>query len=323
MKKNKKKIFSLIACACICITFLLSNGSFVNAQNSGSAEGAIGDMWNSSLGQPTQQSSGAGSGQLYKNIEMIPGANTRTDDFCTYMKQVVSFGFATIGILAMFMLCIGAYQYLMAAGNLSKVDSAKTTVASAALGLILGLASYIILQTIHPALVQCKLSGGAGGLGGAMRGTVTPGTSGIPGGSNTTGTVPPELKDRIALYDQYVKEAAAKYGVPENVIRAVIDKESSWDPNAIGRADPRDKGIMQINERWHPDYFANNDWQNPAGNIDYGASLLAKGYQATGSWEGAAGYFHRGPTNWNDSRGQAYSADFATRRQQYENSGYI
>lgn len=95
---------------------------------------------------------------LYKNQEKIPGASEQTDCFPTYLKQIINFGFATIGILAMFMIAFGAFQYLMAAGNLSKAESAKETIASAVGGLILGLCAWVILNTINPDLVSMSLS---------------------------------------------------------------------------------------------------------------------------------------------------------------------
>jgi hypothetical protein len=88
----------------------------------------------------------------YTNQEKIPGAAV-TSDFITYLKSIINFGFAIIGILALFMLIIGAYQYLMAAGS-GKAEGAKETISSALLGLILGLCAWIILYKINPDLVK-------------------------------------------------------------------------------------------------------------------------------------------------------------------------
>jgi hypothetical protein len=91
----------------------------------------------------------------YTNQEKIPGAATQQSEFIPYLKDIINFGFAVIGILALFMLIIGAYQYLMgaAAGN---VSGAKETIVSALLGLILGLCGYVILKTINPDLVSFR-----------------------------------------------------------------------------------------------------------------------------------------------------------------------
>ncbi|MFA6284978.1 MAG: pilin [Parcubacteria group bacterium] len=90
----------------------------------------------------------------YKNQEKIPGAEP-TSEFIQYLKDIINFGFAIIGILALFMLIIGAYQYLMAAGS-GKADAAKETISSAILGLILGLCAWIILNKINPDLVNLR-----------------------------------------------------------------------------------------------------------------------------------------------------------------------
>ncbi|MDP1846047.1 MAG: hypothetical protein Q8L09_04930, partial [Candidatus Moranbacteria bacterium] len=89
--------------------------------------------------------------QSYLNQEKIPGYD-QTFCFPDYMKQIINFGFATIGILALFMLAIGAYQYLMSAGNIGSAESAKATIGSALGGLILGLCAWLILNTINPDL---------------------------------------------------------------------------------------------------------------------------------------------------------------------------
>jgi len=90
----------------------------------------------------------------YQNQEKIPGAQP-TDKFVQYVQQVINFGFAIIGILALFMLVIGAYQYLMGAGA-GNVSGAKETIISALLGLILGLCGYVILSKINPDLVNFR-----------------------------------------------------------------------------------------------------------------------------------------------------------------------
>lgn len=121
MKKNRNKIFLVI----LVVLVFVSSWSLVLAQ--------------------------------LKNQEKIPGAQP-TQRFDQYLKDIVNFGFATIGILALWMIVIGAYQYLMAAGNIGKVDSAKETIGSAVFGLILGLCAWIILNKINPDLVNMNLS---------------------------------------------------------------------------------------------------------------------------------------------------------------------
>jgi hypothetical protein len=90
----------------------------------------------------------------YQNQEKIPGAEP-TSEFIPYLKSIITFGYNVIGILALFMLIIGAYQYLIAAGT-GNVSAAKETISSALLGLVLGLCAYIILYKINPDLVSLQ-----------------------------------------------------------------------------------------------------------------------------------------------------------------------
>jgi len=208
----------------------------------------------------------------YKNQEKIPGAEP-TDKFVQYMQDIISFGFAVIGILALFMIVIGAYQYLMAAGNIGKVESAKETIGSAVLGLILGLCAWIILLKINPDLVAFREPSGLSGT------QTTGGTNGqkTPPNTNATGEIPNSIKERMALYDPIVQKYAAQYGVDPNIARAIIEQESKWRPDVTNtnRDGSIDYGMMQINDRSHPGFINNNNWADPDANISYGIKYYA------------------------------------------------
>ncbi|MFA5926095.1 MAG: hypothetical protein WC831_04125 [Parcubacteria group bacterium] len=137
----------------------------------------------SAAATPESTAAGTPSSSSYLNQEKIPGFG-QTSDFPTYLKQIINFGFAVIGIMAMFMLMIGAYQYLMAAGNIAKEENAKTTVSSALSGLILGLIAYVLLQTINPDLVAFKLDALKIGSSGTSN---VSGTGSGGGGAGNTG----------------------------------------------------------------------------------------------------------------------------------------
>jgi soluble lytic murein transglycosylase-like protein len=53
----------------------------------------------------------------------------------------------------------------------------------------------------------------------------------------------PEGKDR-SRYDEYIRQAAALYQIPEELVRAVIRVESGFDPRALSRANAC--GLMQL-----------------------------------------------------------------------------
>ncbi len=111
------------------------------------------------------------------------------------------------------------------------------------------------------------------------------------------GRVIDELRLRIDLheyprdYAEYVERAAEDYGVPENILYAVIHTESSFRSDAVS---PKGAiGLMQL----MPDTY---DWicflrrkdaepapdlTDPAVNIDAGAYLLHYLYEKFSDWE--------------------------------------
>ncbi|MFN7088237.1 MAG: hypothetical protein ACK4NX_00210 [Candidatus Paceibacteria bacterium] len=73
-----------------------------------------------------------------------------------YVRYLFLFGLAIGGILAFAMIVVGGIQYAMSAGNVSQISDAKDRITQAILGLLLLLASYLILSTINPALVSLR-----------------------------------------------------------------------------------------------------------------------------------------------------------------------
>lgn len=73
----------------------------------------------------------------------------------------------------------------------------------------------------------------------------------VRGGSSSgarAGVVPfaPQDRDltRYSRYDDHIRQAAALYQIPEELVRAVIKVESDYDPRAISTAGAR--GLMQL-----------------------------------------------------------------------------
>jgi hypothetical protein len=232
----------------------------------------------------------------YENQENIPGASAKATDFITYMKQVIGFGYAVIGILAMFMLCIGAYQYLMAAGNLAKAESAKNTISSALLGLVLGVMSWVILYTINPDLVDLKgLTLTTLTFTSTGTTTTSSGSSGFTA-STTAIALNGTVEERVNSYSDIIKEASQKYGVPENIIKAMIDAESSGNPYAVSPKGAT--GLMQL----MPGTAAGlgvTDSRDPYQNIMGGTKYISQMYNSygSGSWENALWAYNAGPGN--------------------------
>jgi soluble lytic murein transglycosylase-like protein len=85
------------------------------------------------------------------------------------------------------------------------------------------------------------------------------------------------------MWDQEIADAAARYNVPEEWIRAVIETESSWNPNAYryeAKISDASYGLMQILGRtaiglgFTGDVY--HDLYDPAVNIELGTRDLAQ-----------------------------------------------
>lgn len=53
-----------------------------------------------------------------------------------------------------------------------------------------------------------------------------------------------ESPERFSRYDEYIRQAATLYQIPEELVRAVIRVESDFDPRAVSPANAR--GLMQL-----------------------------------------------------------------------------
>ena len=101
--------------------------------------------------------SAAAQVQLETGLPTIPGGQLQTgQELPSYINYLFIFGLGAITILALAQMMYGGIQYILAAGNVSKHEEAKNTIQQALLGLGLLLASYLLLRTINPDLVNLK-----------------------------------------------------------------------------------------------------------------------------------------------------------------------
>ncbi len=89
---------------------------------------------------------------------------------------------------------------------------------------------------------------------------------------------------------EYIKEYSELNNVPEDLVKAVIMKESSGNVNArndninkeTGEVDSTDYGLMQVNNKAHPEWFNGNKGclanENVKCNINAGTEILREGY---------------------------------------------
>ena len=89
-----------------------------------------------------------------------------------------------------------------------------------------------------------------------------------------------------------VKKASQKYGVPEELILAIIKQESSFNPQAYNKNKDgtEDRGLMQVNYQHNINLMKEYNVENPdqlydiALNIEIGTRILYENYKRFGNW---------------------------------------
>lgn len=76
--------------------------------------------------------------------------------FEEYVNRIYQFVTLIVGLLAVGMFMIGAFQYLTSAGNTSATAEAKKTMFSALAGIIIVISAFLILRVINIDLTQIR-----------------------------------------------------------------------------------------------------------------------------------------------------------------------
>lgn len=121
-----------------------------------------------------------------------------------------------------------------------------------------------------------------------------------PGGPRSTPVANPNVQipdfgknANKAQIGQMLDKASEKYGIPDNILKAVAWQESGWNSKALSFDGQHGKGVMQIDDRSH-EFARTPDVFDPAKNIDYGAEYLKSLYDKTGSWQEALKRYNGG-----------------------------
>ncbi|WP_145332098.1 lytic transglycosylase domain-containing protein [Paenibacillus xylanexedens] len=83
-------------------------------------------------------------------------------------------------------------------------------------------------------------------------------------------------------FESLISQASAKYGVPESLIKAVIDTESGFNPNVVSSAGA--KGLMQLMDGTAAGLGVSDSF-DPGQNIDAGTKYLSLQLQRFGGQE--------------------------------------
>jgi len=172
---NKKKAVSLLVLTSIVAVILFAFGNIAFGQN----------------GDPVLLTPPGGAPIDYQPLSPLPGAEniTTTEE---YLKTVFRTTIGIAAVLAVLMIVIGGLQY-MTSEAIGDKQSAKDKMTYAIWGLLLAIASVLILQTINPQLLELDfttekfilvpLSGGGNGSNGD--------DTGEPGNGDVIGPPPP------------------------------------------------------------------------------------------------------------------------------------
>lgn len=88
------------------------------------------------------------------NLPDVPGAPDPTGGIPQLIAFIYGFALWIVGVLVFLQITRAGVMWLLAAGNASKIGSAKSLMTNAIVGLIVLLSSVVILNTINPTLTQ-------------------------------------------------------------------------------------------------------------------------------------------------------------------------
>lgn len=170
MKKNTLKIYNL-AILILLIGFIIPFS--IKAEEEGNLDtpyydqvyesevggGEVVNTINTSNTDTSSSPNISDNGQItYELLEQsLPGIPNKTNDIGEYLGGIFSLAIGIASALAVLMIVIGGFKY-MTSEAVSYKTAAKTQIIDAVLGLVMVLASWLILNTINEDLVGFNLN---------------------------------------------------------------------------------------------------------------------------------------------------------------------
>lgn len=142
-----------------------------------------------------------------------------------------------------------------------------------------------------------------------------------------------ELRAQLAAslrWIEHIQEGAIRASVPVAVVWGIGSRESHWGlylkpRGPAGTGDHgHGRGLMQIDDRWHPSFTGGDQWKDPAENIAYGCEVLRDNVRmfraVLGSEDGlraAVAAYNCGPGNVRTALKRGFGVDAFTTGRNY------
>ncbi len=154
---------------------------------------------------------GTGAAEGLQAVGEAGGIASGTTDLYVIIGRIINVVLGLLGTVLLVIMLYSGYEWMTSGGDATKVDSAKTRIRNAVIGLIIIMTSFAITNFILNALISATGAGG-GGVGSSGPG---PGGFGFPGASGSLGG---------GIIESHVPNRDAT-GVPRNTAIVITFKE--------------------------------------------------------------------------------------------------
>lgn len=91
--------------------------------------------------------------QCNNNSSVVCKSATK-DEATTKVKDIINIALYVLGIIAVIMIIIGAFRYVLSGGDAGAVTAAKNTIFYAVIGLVVAILSFVIVNFVIGAFRQ-------------------------------------------------------------------------------------------------------------------------------------------------------------------------